>query len=316
MDDEPGSFLIDGVVPVAVTDRSGFDESLHHGAVVVLDVDGGLAYSAGDPDLPIYGRSSNKPLQADAMVRLGVEVDDEQLALACASHDGTEHHLAVVRRILASAGLGEEALSNTPSMPLEPEAAERVLLAGGHRSSVLMNCSGKHATMLATCVQRGWPTEGYLDPEHPLQVAITTHIAELAGPIVHIGIDGCGAPAHVLTLRSLAAGFRSLAMERGRVWRAMTRHPELVAGERRTATRVMRSIPGAMAKDGAQGVFAIALPDGRACALKIADGQERPVAVVLAAALATVGVDLDGPALSDPIEGHGRPVGSVRSVLG
>lgn len=305
----------DAFVPVAVADRSGFDESFHHGAVVVLQPDGDLVSAAGDPDVPIYPRSSNKPMQADAMLALGVDLDDEQLALACASHDGTDHHVAVVRRILAGVGLGEEALGNTPSLPLQQETMERLLASGGHRSSILMNCSGKHAAMVATCRARGWPVDGYLDADHPLQAAITAHIVELAGPVHHIGVDGCGAPAHVLSLRDLAIGFRSLALAGGRVWRAMTEHPELVGGEERTVTRVMRAIPGAMAKDGAQGVFAIGHPDGWAAALKVADGQERPVAVVLAAALAHVGIELDGDALSAPILGRGRPVGRLRAVL-
>lgn len=308
--------LLDAFVAVAVTDRSGVDESLHHGAVVVLGEDGETVFSLGDPDVAIYPRSSNKPMQADAMLRLGLDVDDEQLALACASHDGTERHLAVVRRLLAGAGLGEEALGNTASLPLQQEAMERVLATGGHRSPILMNCSGKHAAMVATCRARGWSVDAYLEPDHALQAAITEWIDVLAGPVSHVGVDGCGAPAHVLPLRGLASGFRTLAMERGRVWRAMTGHPELVGGEARTVTRVMSAVPGAMAKDGAQGVFAIAHPDGWAAALKIADGQERPVAVVLAAALAHAGVDLDGAAISAPVLGHGRPVGRLRAVFG
>ena len=305
----------DAFVPVAVADRSGFDESLHHGAVVVLGPGGEVVRAFGDPDVAIYPRSSNKPMQAQAMLDLGLDVDDEQLALACASHDGTERHVAVVRRILAGAGLGEEALANTPSLPLHQDAMEHLLATGGHRASILMNCSGKHAAMVATCRHRGWPIEGYLDADHPLQVAITARIADLAGPVTHIGIDGCGAPAHVLTLRDLALGFRTLAIDRGRVWRAMTDHPELVGGDERTVTQVMRAVPGALAKDGAQGVFAIAHPDGWAAAVKIADGQERPVAVVLASALAHVGVELDGSAMSTPILGHGKPVGALRALL-
>jgi L-asparaginase II len=305
----------DAFVPVAVADRSGFDESLHHGAVVVLGLGGELAFAVGDPEVAVYPRSSNKPMQAQAMIDLGLDLDDEQLAVACASHDGTERHVAVVRRILAGAGLGEEALANTPSLPLRQDAMERLLASGGHRSSILMNCSGKHAAMVATCRHRGWPVDSYLDLDHPLQVAITARIADLAGPVRHIGVDGCGAPAHVLSLRDVALGFRSLAGERGRVWRAMTEHPELVGGDQRTVTRVMRAVPGAVAKDGAQGMFAIAHPDGWAAAIKIADGQERPVAVVLAAALAHIGVQLDGAAITDPILGHGRPVGALRAVL-
>lgn len=309
------SQLLDGVVPVAVVERSGFDESLHHGAVVVLDGGGTVAFSAGDPELRIYPRSANKPMQADAMLALGLELDDAQLALACASHDGTDRHLAVVRRTLAAAGLGEDALGNTASLPLQPAAMERVLAAGGHRSAIFMNCSGKHAAMLATCRARGWPVDGYLAADHPLQVAITAHIADLAGPVHHIGVDGCGAPAHVLSLHDLAVGIRRLAVAQGPVWRAMTEHPDLAGGDDRTNTRVMRSIDGAMAKDGAQGVFAMALPDGRAVAMKIADGQERAVPVVLAAALAHIGVQLDGASMSQPTLGAGRPVGAIRSVL-
>lgn len=299
--------------PVAVTDRSGFDESVHHGAVVVV-LGGEVVHAVGDADVEIYPRSSNKPMQADAMLGVGLEVDDEQLALACASHDGTERHIAVVRKVLDGAGLDEGLLDNTPSFPLREAAAEAVVAAGGHRTSILMNCSGKHAAMLATCRANDWSVVGYLDPIHPLQQAITARIDELAGPVVHIGIDGCGAPAHVLRLRRLADAFAALAVERGAVWRAMTAHPDLVGGDGRVVTRVMRALPGAMAKDGAQGVFAIAHPDGWAVALKIADGQERPVPVVLASALARIGVDLDGEAISEPILGHGRPVGRVRSL--
>jgi len=301
--------------PLAITDRSGFDESIHHGAVVVLDRDGSVAFAAGDPDVAIYPRSSNKPIQADAMVGLGVELDDESIALACASHDGTPRHLAVVRRILAGAGLGEESLGNTVSLPYDRETAEQLLAAGGHKAAIFMNCSGKHAAMLATCRRRGWDTSDYLGFDHPLQVSITARVADLAGPVEHIGVDGCGAPAHVVSLTGLARAFGRLASARGSVWRAMTGYPELVAGDRRLPTRIMSEVPGAIAKDGAQGVFGFAMPDGRACALKIADGQDRPVAVVLAAALARVGIQIDGAALSEPILGHDEPVGSVRTIL-
>lgn len=307
--------LADAVVPVAVTDRSGFDESVHHGVVAVVDGDGSVVYSAGDPSVAIYPRSSNKPMQAAAMVDLGVALDDESLALACASHDGTARHLAVVRRTLAGAGLDESALGNTPDLPIEEAAAHAVIAAGGLRTPLQMNCSGKHAAMVATCVHRGWSTHDYLDVDHPLQVAITERIAELAGPVTHIGIDGCGAPAHVVSLAGLARAFGRLAATRGDVWRAMTTQPELVGGDTRTVTRVMRALPDAMAKDGAQGVFAIGFPDGSGAAVKVADGQARPIAVVLASALSHLGVELDGADLSDPMLGHGRPVGVVRSLL-
>ena len=115
------------------------------------------------------------------MVRLGVDLDSESLALACASHSGTDRHLAVVRRSLAGAGLDESALLNTPGLPLDRGAADALLAAGGRRDPIHMNCSGKHAAMVATCVANGWDVAGYLAAEHPLQLAITARIADLAG---------------------------------------------------------------------------------------------------------------------------------------
>jgi L-asparaginase II len=308
--------VVDAYRPVAVTDRSGFDESVHHGAVVVLDQSGEVAFSVGDPDLNIYPRSSNKPMQADAMVRLGLRLDPSELALACASHDGTERHVATAHRILVSVGLDESALANTSDLPLNDEAADRLVRHGGDRAPVYQNCSGKHAAMVATCVVNGWAVDGYLAADHPLQLAITERIADLAGPVAHIGIDGCGTPAHVVSLRGLAQAFRTLAIERGPVWSAMTHYPDLVAGEQRDATRIMRLVPELMAKDGAEGVFAAALPDGRAAAVKIADGNGRAAGIVLAAGLTVAGVDVDPTALGDPIRGHGRPVGRVRALVG
>ncbi len=301
---------------VAITDRSGFDESRHHGVVVAVDRDGTVSTRLGDVDAPIYPRSSNKPMQADAMLRLGWAPTPEQLALACASHDGTERHVGVALTTLTDAGLTEAALQNTADLPLDRRAADAVVAAGGSARPLLMNCSGKHAAMVATCLGNGWPTEGYLDPDHPLQRALTDRITALAGEVTHIGIDGCGAPAHVLSLVGLCRGFSTLAGEQGPVWSAMTTHPDLIAGDRRDATRLMRLVPGLMAKDGAEGVFAAALPDGRAAAVKIADGAARAAGIVLAAALRTVGVDVDPSELGQPILGHGEPVGRVRPTFG
>jgi L-asparaginase II len=301
---------------VAITDRSGFDESRHHGVVVAVDAAGTVVTRVGDVDAPIYPRSSNKPLQAHALVGLGWTPTPEQLALACASHDGTERHVGVVRTTLADADLTDAALQNTADLPLDRPSADAVVATGGTASPILMNCSGKHAAMVATCRSNGWPVEGYLDREHPLQRAITAHICELAGEVVHIGVDGCGSPAHAVSLVGLCRAFATLAVERGSVWSAMTSHPDLVAGERRDATRLMRLVPDLMAKDGAEGVFAAALPDGRAAAVKIADGAGRAAGIVVAAALRTVGVDVDPGALGQPILGHGKPVGRIRPTFG
>lgn len=301
---------------VAVTDRSGFDESRHHGVVVAVDQEGSVVTRMGDIDAPIYPRSSNKPMQADAMVRSGWQPTPEQLALACASHDGTERHVEVVRTTLHDAGLEAAALRNTPDLPIECSAAHAVVAAGGSAEPVLMNCSGKHAAMVATSQLNGWPIASYLDTQHPVQLAITERITELVGDVVHIGVDGCGAPAHVMSPLALARAFRQLAAERGAVWAAMTAHPDLVGGERRDVTRLMRAVPELMAKDGAEGVFAAALPDGRAAAVKIADGNGRAAGIVLAAALTTVGVAVDPTELGSPILGHGEPVGRVRPTFG
>ena len=162
----------------------------------------------------------------------------------------------------------------------------------------------------------------YLSPEHPLQQRITSTIADLAEEqCSHIGVDGCGAPAHVLSLLGLARGFRSIATGAAgpagdAVYAAMTSHPEMVGGARRDVTHFMRFIPGLMAKDGADGVFAAALPDGRAVALKIADGGNRARPPVMVAALRALGVDTAAvePLVTEWIIGHGKHVGEVRAV--
>lgn len=306
----------DAFVPVAVTSRSGHDESVHFGAAVVLSGDGDVLFAAGDVDVPIYPRSSTKPVQADAMLRAGFVGTSEQLALACASHAGTPRHLDVVRSILADAGLDDAALGNTPDWPLDAASAERLIAAGEHKAAIFMNCSGKHAAMVATCVHNGWPTDTYLSPDHPLQVAITRRVEELAGKVVHIGVDGCGAPAHVVPLRGLAAAFGRLAAAQGPVWAAMNRHPELVGGHGYESDRLVRQVTDAMAKEGAEGVFAAARPDGLAVAVKISDGTSRARGVVAAAALAAAGVAVDPASMGSPVLGHGRPVGRVRALIG
>jgi L-asparaginase II len=309
--------------PVAITRRSGFDESVHFGAVVGLSSNGEIAYAVGDPATAIYPRSSNKPLQALAMVRAGLQLPPDLLALVCASHDGTPAHLEAARRILATAGLDEGSLANTADLPLDVAAAEVVLRAGGGRTPLQMNCSGKHSGMLVTSAVNGWPVDpSYLSPEHPLQRLITETIDELAGERhSHIGVDGCGSPAHVISLLGLARGFRSIAhgdagTSGDAVYRAMTSHPEMVGGSGRDVTVLMRNVTGLMAKDGADGVFAAALPDGRAVAMKIGDGANRARPPVMLAALRSLGVDTSvvEPMVAQWILGHGSHVGEVRAI--
>lgn len=306
--------------------RSGFVESRHHGSVLAVHADGRAALALGDVDAPVFPRSSNKPLQAAGMARLGLPLAGELLALAAASHSGEPFHVDGVRRILAVGGLDESALQTPADWPLDPGAARDVVRAGGDRAPVLMNCSGKHAAMLVTCVVNGWDTAGYLQPGHPLQEQLRATTGDLAGEPVEVeGVDGCGAPLFGLSLRGLARAFAALATAapetaEGAVAAAMRSHPSWVGGTgaTRDVTRFMRVVPGLIAKDGAEGVYAAALPDGRAAALKIDDGGERPRRAVLTAALRLLGADgADLAGLGEtPVRGGGQPVGGVRLVAG
>ena len=303
------------VVPVAETTRSDVVESIHFGAVVALGADGVPTWSAGDSDVNVYPRSALKPLQAQAMVEAGFVADPDELAVAAASHSGEPIHLEVVRRILAKAGLDEDTLGNTPALPLSPPVAADVLRAGGRASALLQNCSGKHAAMLSTSVANGWEVEGYLECEHPVQKVIDAYIDEAAGGVSHTGIDGCGAPTAMITLRGLALAVRSLAISQSAVYAAMREFPQLVAGTGREDTVLMNAVPGLIAKGGAEGIHVAAHPDGRAVAVKVADGSERARMPVMLAALRSLGFDVDDvPAPA--ILGHGRPVGEVRALVG
>ena len=308
---------------VAEVWRSDFLESVHHGSVIALDGRGRAVLSVGQPNDVMFPRSSNKPVQTLAMLRCGVDLPPELLALASASHSGEGFHLDGVRRILAHAGLAEDDLRCTADLPLGQQAAWAHLAAGGEPAPLFMNCSGKHAAMLASCVVNGWPTGSYLDPEHPLQRAVAATLAELAGePVGAVGVDGCGAPLFGISLRGLATAFGRLAsagdgtLER-RVADAMRAHPEWVGGTDRDVTTLMRRLPGAVAKDGAEGVYAVGLPDGSAVAVKIADGSARARPVVVVAALRELGVDVSALAelAETPVLGHGRPVGAVRPAV-
>jgi L-asparaginase II len=301
--------------------RSGVVESVHAGSLLAVGPDGRDVLALGEVDRPVFPRSSNKPLQAVGLLEAGWEPpDEESLALATASHSGETSHLAVVRRTLAAAGLDESALGCPAMLPLSEPAAHALLRAGGAASRLTMNCSGKHAAMLATCVARGWPADGYLDPASPVQSALLPVLERLAGePVAHVAVDGCGAPQHALTLRGLARAFTALATQDGacrRTAAAMRSRPDLVGGTGREVTDLMAGIPGLVAKDGAEGVFAAALPDGAAVAVKVADGAPRAAVPLLVAGLRALGVQADvlGRLATTPVLGGGVPVGVLRPV--
>lgn len=307
--------------------RSGVTESWHRGTAVLLDADGSVLASAGDPDRPIFPRSSNKPMQAAAMLASGLKLSDHLLALAAASHAGEEFHIDGVREILAGAGLTEDALRCPPGLPLDPDVAAELLRAGGGADRIHMNCSGKHAAMLATCVSAGWPVASYRDPGHPLQLGIRRTVEELAAePVAAVAVDGCGAPLLAISPAGLARAFRALvtadpATPGRRVADAMREYPAWMSGTARADAALMRAVPGLLYKMGAEGVCGFALADGRAGAIKIDDGAERPVAPVAVAALLMAHDLAPVPGLNaaalralarPPVTGGGVPVGELR----
>lgn len=312
------------VLPVlAEIVRSGFVEGRHRGSLVVLAADGSVERALGAVDTPVFPRSSNKPMQAAGVLRAGLDLSGERLALAAASHSGEPFHRALVAKMLDEHGLSAERLRCPPDLPLDPVEAEAYLAAGGVRERITMNCSGKHTAMLAVCARRGWPLESYLDPGHPLQTLIHDVVEEAAGePVTAVGTDGCGAPLMALTLTGLARAFRSFVVaapgsaER-RVADAMRAHPEYVAGTRRADTWLMREVPGVLSKMGAEAVQAVALPDGRALAFKIDDGGTRALGPVLARALTLLG--LDAPVVAKigraPLMGGSAEVGEIRATF-
>jgi L-asparaginase II len=276
----------------------------------------------------MFPRSSNKPFQAAAMLRCGLELEGELLALAAASHSGEDFHVTGVRKILASAGLTEDDLHCPPDLPLDAQAQLAMLRAGAPADRVHMNCSGKHAAMLATCVAAGWPTKTYTDPDHPLQQEIRTTISRLAGePVARVGVDGCGAPLMAVSVGGLARAFRAVVLaapgtpERA-VADAMRAHPEWTSGTTRPERALMRAVPGLLVKSGAEGVEGFALADGRAAAFKIEDGAARGRVPVTVALLRMLGAarepGADAAALESlataPVTGGGRVVGEIRAA--
>jgi len=317
-----------GPVVVAEVVRSGFVEGHHYGSVVALAADGSIDWSVGDVTSPVLPRSCNKPLQAVGMVELGLDLAPDLLALACASHSGEPMHLDGVRRILDGAGLDASALQTPAALPLDDDESDAWLASGNVREPIAMNCSGKHAAMLATCVLNGWDVPSYLDPAHPLQVALAATFTRYTGePVLATVVDGCGAPQFSASLVGLARSFAALATATEgpahRVAESIRTHPEMVSGTRRDERTLITAIPGAIGKAGAESCYAFALADGRSFALKVDDGARRARPVVMAAALARSGVDVEPGVDTEAVRstgvhtllGGGQPVGVVRALV-
>ncbi len=296
--------------------RNGLVESIHSGYLVEIGSDGSVSRAMGDVKHPVYPRSAIKTLQASAMVRAGLKLSPEQLAIVCASHSGSEDHFRIIRSVLAGAGLDESALGCALGKPIGTDEA----LAWGDKEStrLAMNCSGKHSGMLATCVVNGWDIKSYLSPSHPLQVAIAKEIETLVGePLQYETADGCGAPLWAYSTQGLARAIHTLTVSTDPV------HQEVVAAHRafpimtggigRLGTRMMQAVPGLVMKEGAEGVLIFSVPDGRACAIKFADGSFRAAGPVAAAMLKGWGIS--SPDERVDVLGGGNVVGQVVAVL-
>jgi len=304
-----------GVV-LAVAERSGFVENIYRGTAVILDANGNVIQAWGDPDKIIYPRSSNKPMQVTGMLRCGLPLNGELLALASASHSGSAQHLAGVRAILKQAGLDERSLQTPPDLPLGEPERHAWLHAGREAEPIAMNCSGKHAAMLLTCRLSDWPIDDYTRTDHPLQKTLASVLTELAGETIsHTGVDGCGAPLFAISIAGMARALQAVTRDSqgGTLIEAMRTHPVMAGGVGRDVTQVMQSVPGLVAKDGADGVWVSALEDGRALAVKIDDGNPVARIIVVLALLDSLGITTKMDV--GRVMGGGRTVGHVQALM-
>jgi len=300
-----------GEVLAEVT-RGGIVESLHLGHLIVLNSDGTTYLSKGSPELAFYPRSAVKSLQASAMLKAGLTVSDEELAIVCASHSGNQIHIDLVTKMLEKRDIPLSAMKNATDKPL----GEKEKISWGEKvgTQLTQNCSGKHAGMLITCQQNGWDMDTYLEMNHPLQIAIKNEIELLASEKISAStFDGCGAPLFAISLTGLAKAISTVVKSNDLVYKqiiaACSKYPELVAGEGRLTTRMMRAVPGLFMKEGAEGIEVCALNDGRVIAIKIIDGSWRPVAPIIMEVFKRWGVAM--PDESVKIYGGGSVIGEV-----
>jgi L-asparaginase II len=303
------------------TFRSGQIESTHDVSVVITDDSGAIAESWGD-DIEFFYRSSIKPFQATVSFEAGVQWSQEQTAIMCSSHGGFPAHLALVEANLKEAGLSPAALQCPPAWPRD-DAAKELAIVMGHRQPTRLfnNCSGKHSGWLAASVMRGWPTETYLRPEHPIQQHVMAIIEEVTGTSVNpIGVDGCGAPTLRGRLTGLARAFGKLSTEPRfeAAANAMRRFPALLSSNNLNEGRFAAWWSGPV-KGGAEGLIA-AGRHGIGIAAKSHDGSVDLAIAAMMEAITRVGLLSDAArnALADvarpPILGGGRPVGAIEPI--
>ncbi|GAA4594882.1 asparaginase [Planotetraspora phitsanulokensis] len=309
-------------VPLAEVVRSGFVESVHFGSAVALTPDGRTAVARGRVAAPVLPRSSAKPFQALACLLSGADLHGPRLAIAAGSHTGEDSHVRLVAEMLAEAGLGFDALGCPADWP-EDEATRHALIRDGLGASrERMNCSGKHAAMLAAAAVNGWAVDSYLDAGHPVQRRVRDVVEELSGEkAAHVAVDGCGAPLFGISLEGLARAVQGLVLAAPgtaprAVADAMREHPEYVGGTGHVNTTLMQALPGAVAKGGAEGVLVVALASGHAAAVKVIDGSPRATTAIALATLRAAGGDVAPAAefATVPVLGGGSPVGEIHAL--
>ncbi len=302
--------------------RSGLAESFEDATVIVLDSDGAVLYSTGDPDRPLYYRSVIKPFQALAAVRAGLDLPDEYLAVTCASHGGFPVHVGIVDAILSSYGLSSHDLRSPRARPSSRAAADlQITLGNSGPDRLFHNCSGKHAGWLAACVLRGWDVATYLNTDHPLQRSIIDIMADASGTDPEpVGVDGCGAPTLRGTVRGLARAFGRLGSdpELAPMARAMTRFGALVADNIRPDGRT-GAWWGGPQKIGAAGLYAMTRGSFTIASKSHSGSAEVAIAAALAAAqrigaLTPAMTRALEPQIAPPVIGAGQPVGRLELI--
>ncbi|HEY2355038.1 MAG TPA: asparaginase [Gaiellaceae bacterium] len=283
--------------------RNGTVEARHR--VHAVAVRGGeIVASAGDPKLVCFMRSSSKPLQALPLVRARDDLADDEIAIACASHNDTADQVDAARTLLAHARATEDDL-------------ELGLQEGRPPQKIHHNCSGKHAGMLALCDTQGWEKRGYHLPEHPVQLGCrAAHVEATDAEPLDAAADGCGVVTFAFPLWRMAHAYARLESLPGgdRIGAAMRARPDLVGGPDGVDFRLMRDAPGWLAKGGAEGLLCAAGPDGLGVAIKSEDGYSRPHAPALAAFLGPLGVSLESLAEIPLLNSRGERVGVIATA--
>lgn len=305
------TFTADAAVELAVVERSGFVESRHVGSAVLLDPSGTPAATLGSVDAPVFVRSTLKPLQAIASMRMGADLTGPALGLATASHRAEQRHIDVVTDMLASAGLDESHLRCPAVAPADRTTRDARTAAGQPTSRLHFNCSGKHAAFLMAAVAGGHATDSYLDPTHPVQREVERVVEEFTGaPPLAVGVDGCGAPVHALTLTALATAIshaaRRVDEHSARLMDGVFAHPWTIEGGGGPNTTVIEDL-GIFAKFGAEGVMVMATRTGWSVAVKCLDGSSRPTTLAALRLLEASG-EVSADAVQRVSEGLAQPV--------